>query len=132
MTKIVPAGQRSAAGVGRRLSSNIQPLVQSSLNRSLALLKESFPHAFVKSKLAAKNRSTHRPRLLLTGLRTQGQSTHLAPAIIHSLEKVPTHKLDLAALYSVSARAPEEACAQVNHETKICLDILCICIYFLF
>ncbi|XP_037783045.1 ATPase family AAA domain-containing protein 2B-like isoform X2 [Penaeus monodon] len=118
MTKIVPAGQRSAAGVGRRLSSNIQPLVQSSLNRSLTLLRESFPHAFVKSKLAAKNRSTHRPRLLLTGLRTQGQSTHLAPAIIHSLEKVPTHKLDLAALYSVSARAPEEACAQVFHEAR--------------
>ncbi|KAG7168547.1 ATPase family AAA domain-containing protein 2B-like [Homarus americanus] len=118
MKKLVASGQRSAASVGRRLSPIVQPLLQSSLNRALRLLAESFPQAFSKFPSNMKRNTTHRPRLLLTGLRTQGQSTHLAPAIIHSLERVPTHKLDLAALYSVSARAPEEACAQMFHEAR--------------
>ncbi|KAK8734879.1 hypothetical protein OTU49_005708 [Cherax quadricarinatus] len=118
MKKIVAAGHRSSASIGRRLSSTVQPLLQGSLNCALRLLSERFPHAFIKFPASLKSRTTHRPRLLLAGLRTQGQSTHLAPAIIHSLEKVPTHKLDLATLYSVSARAPEEACAQIFHEAR--------------
>lgn len=118
MKKIVAAGQRSAASVGRRLNPTVQPLLQSSLSCALRLLSESFPHAFCRFPSSLKSRTTHRPRLLLTGLRTQGQSTHLAPAVIHTLEKIPTHKLDIAALYSVSARAPEEACAQIFHEAR--------------
>lgn len=114
MSKIVAAGQRSVAAVGRRLSPVTQPLLQSSLNRALTLLSQNFPQAFTKSLHSIRGRTTHRPRLLLAGLKSQGQSTHLAPAIVHALENVPTHKLDLAALYSVSARAPEEACAQVR------------------
>ena len=117
MSKIVAAGQRSAAAVGRRLSSTVLPLLQSSLDSSLRILSRSFPHAFVKP-VSLKNCTTHRPKLILTGTRAQGQSTHLGPAIVHSLEKIPTHKLDLTVLYSVSARAPEEACAQVFHEAR--------------
>jgi len=56
---------------------------------------------------------THRPRLLLSGEKGQGQSSHLGPALLHHLECLPVHVLDLAALYSCSAKTPEEACTQV-------------------
>ena len=58
--------------------------------------------------------STHRPRILICGAKGQGQSSHLGPAILHTLEKMPVHRLDLPALYSVSTNTPEECCAQVG------------------
>lgn len=114
MRKIVAAGQRTAASVGRQLSAIVKPLLQGILTQALKMLEENFPSAFTKSAGLSKLCTTHRPRLLLAGLRSQGQSTHLAPAVVHALEKIPVHKLDLTALYSTSARAPEEACAQVS------------------
>ena len=57
--------------------------------------------------------ATYRPRLLLSGEAGQGQTSHLAPAVLHHLEGLPVHILDLPALFSVSAVAPEEACAKV-------------------
>ena len=61
---------------------------------------------------------THRPRLLLCGKHGQGQTVHLAPAILHALERVPVHVLDLPTLFAVSAKTPEEACAQVFREAR--------------
>ncbi|XP_069742501.1 ATPase family AAA domain-containing protein 2B isoform X3 [Narcine bancroftii] len=61
---------------------------------------------------------SHRPRLLLCGNKGSGQSSHLAPALLHSLEKFSVHRLDLPALYSVSAKTPEESCAQVFREAR--------------
>uniref|UniRef100_A0AAR2K7E7 AAA+ ATPase domain-containing protein n=1 Tax=Pygocentrus nattereri TaxID=42514 RepID=A0AAR2K7E7_PYGNA len=62
--------------------------------------------------------TSYRPRLLLTGPQGSGQSTHLAPALLHHLDKFTVHRLDLPTLYSVSAKTPEESCAQVNtHES---------------
>lgn len=58
--------------------------------------------------------TSYRPRLLLTGERGSGQTSHLAPALLHTLEKFSVHRLDLPALYSVSAKTPEESCAQVT------------------
>lgn len=57
---------------------------------------------------------TYRPRLLFSGESGQGQSTHLGPAVLHHLERIPVHVLDLPVLYGVSSRTPEEACAQVT------------------
>ncbi|NXW51991.1 ATD2B protein, partial [Nyctiprogne leucopyga] len=57
--------------------------------------------------------TSYRPRLLLSGERGSGQTSHLAPALLHTLEKFSVHRLDLPALYSVSAKTPEESCAQV-------------------
>ncbi|KAK7804609.1 hypothetical protein U0070_003780 [Myodes glareolus] len=54
------------------------------------------------------------PRLLLSGERGSGQTSHLAPALLHTLERFSVHRLDLPALYSVSAKTPEESCAQVG------------------
>ncbi|XP_066532155.1 ATPase family AAA domain-containing protein 2B [Hoplias malabaricus] len=62
--------------------------------------------------------TSYRPRLLLTGPQGSGQSTHLAPALLHHLDKFTVHRLDLPTLYSVSAKTPEESCAQVFREAR--------------
>ena len=57
---------------------------------------------------------SHRARFLITGKEGMGQSTHLAPAILYSMEHLKVYVLDLPSLFGVSARVPEEACAQVR------------------
>lgn len=52
--------------------------------------------------------------MLLAGLPGQGQTTHLGPAILHHLEQLPVHVLDLPSLFAVSTKTPEESCAQVG------------------
>lgn len=70
--------------------------------------------AFVCYSYANRHPTTHRPRLLLSGGSDQGQTSHLAPAVIHHLEQLPVHTLDLTSLYAVNARTPEESCAHVS------------------
>ncbi|XP_060062589.1 ATPase family AAA domain-containing protein 2-like [Ylistrum balloti] len=65
---------------------------------------------------AYKEPSTHRPRLLLAGTQGQGQSSHLAPALLHYMEQLPVHVIDLPSLFAVSAKTPEESCAQIFRE----------------
>ncbi|XP_071499622.1 ATPase family AAA domain-containing protein 2-like [Diadema antillarum] len=60
----------------------------------------------------------HRPRFLITGKTGMGQSSHLAPALLHHMERLPVHCLDLPALYACSAKTPEESCAQVFREAR--------------
>lgn len=110
MSSIVPAGQRAAASAGRKLNYNLVPLLQSSLDQVLKSLKEIFPHGFVKKSTTL----LHYPRILITGSKGQGHTSHFAPAILHAMERVPTFKLDLPTLFSNSARVPEESCAQVR------------------
>uniref|UniRef100_H3CZF2 ATPase family AAA domain-containing protein 2 n=1 Tax=Tetraodon nigroviridis TaxID=99883 RepID=H3CZF2_TETNG len=62
--------------------------------------------------------TAYRPRLLLAGPPGSGQTSHLAPALLHHLDKLPVHRLDLPTLYSVSAKTPEESCAQVFRERR--------------
>ena len=45
-------------------------------------------------------------------------ATYIGPAILHHLEKLPCHKLDIPSLYSNAARSPEEAMFQIIHEAK--------------
>lgn len=68
------------------------------------------------SSSALRQPTAYRPRLLLVGSQGSGQSSHLAPALLHHLDKLPVHRLDLPTLYSVSAKTPEESCAQVPHD----------------
>ncbi|XP_023272993.1 ATPase family AAA domain-containing protein 2-like, partial [Seriola lalandi dorsalis] len=56
--------------------------------------------------------TSYRPRLLLEGRPGSGQSSHLAPAVLHALEKFTVYTLDMAMLFGASATAPEETCAQ--------------------
>ncbi|NXJ93769.1 ATAD2 protein, partial [Corythaixoides concolor] len=58
-----------------------------------------------------------RPRFLLVGEPGCGQASHLAPAVIHALEKFPVYTLDLAVLF-VSITSPEETCAQLMREAQ--------------
>ena len=61
----------------------------------------------------SKDPVAYRPRFLLTGEEGAGQTTYLAPAVLHCVEHLTVYSLDLPALYGVTARTPEEACAQV-------------------
>uniref|UniRef100_A0AAR2K3Y5 ATPase family AAA domain-containing protein 2 n=1 Tax=Pygocentrus nattereri TaxID=42514 RepID=A0AAR2K3Y5_PYGNA len=73
---------------------------------------------FVCCRSALQQPTSFRPRLLLSGGPGSGQSTHLAPAILHTLEKFPVYTLDMAVLFGVSTTSPEEACAQLFCEAK--------------
>jgi SpoVK/Ycf46/Vps4 family AAA+-type ATPase len=59
-----------------------------------------------------------RPRVLITGRPGQALSTYVGPAILHHLERLPCHILDLATLFSNSARTAEENLCRVFHEAK--------------
>lgn len=69
--------------------------------------------------------TSYRPRLLLAGRPGSGQSSHLAPAVLHALEKFTVYTLDMAVLFGVSTTSPEEACAQVLYSP---LDHTLLCI----
>ncbi|XP_044214313.1 ATPase family AAA domain-containing protein 2-like isoform X2 [Thunnus albacares] len=62
--------------------------------------------------------TSYRPRMLLEGRPGSGQSSHLAPAVLHTLEKFTVYTLDMAVLFGASATAPEETCAQIFVEAK--------------
>ncbi|XP_078101557.1 ATPase family AAA domain-containing protein 2-like [Sander vitreus] len=70
------------------------------------------------ARSAVKHPTSHRPRMLLAGRPGAGQTSHLAPAVLQTLERFPVHSLDSAVLFGVSSTSPEEACAQVFCEAK--------------
>ncbi|XP_074539836.1 ATPase family AAA domain-containing protein 2 isoform X2 [Halichoeres trimaculatus] len=70
------------------------------------------------SRSVLSHPTSYRPRLLLQGRPGSGQSSHLAPAVLHALEKFTVYTLDMAVLFGASATAPEETCAQIFVEAK--------------
>ncbi|KAM7384838.1 hypothetical protein PAMA_011952 [Pampus argenteus] len=70
------------------------------------------------ARSAVKQPTSHRPRMLLAGGPGAGQTSHLAPAVLHTLERFTVHSLDSAVLFGVSSTSPEEACSQVFCEAK--------------
>lgn len=58
--------------------------------------------------------SVYRPRLIICGSTNMGQTDHMGPGLLHALEGLSIHCLDLSALFSISTKTPEEACAQVH------------------
>uniref|UniRef100_I3K931 ATPase family AAA domain-containing protein 2 n=1 Tax=Oreochromis niloticus TaxID=8128 RepID=I3K931_ORENI len=147
MKKMSPASHRSAASPAKPLSPVVHPLLGSALQEILGALQRMFPHAeegmkrkrepgeseakgpsiskpsknknflhFFRS--AVKQPTSHRPRIMLAGRPGAGQTSHLAPAILHALERFTVHSLDSAVLFGVSSTSPEEACAQVFCEAK--------------
>lgn len=63
---------------------------------------------------SSKKPCLYRPRLILEGVAGRGQTTHLGPALLHHLEHLSVHLLDLSTMFCVATRTPEEACAHVN------------------
>ncbi|XP_041664268.1 ATPase family AAA domain-containing protein 2-like [Cheilinus undulatus] len=70
------------------------------------------------ARSAVRHPTSHRPRMLLAGRPGSGQTSHLAPAVLHALERLSVHSLDSAVLFGVSSTSPEEACAQMFMEAK--------------
>uniref|UniRef100_A0A8D2IPH4 ATPase family AAA domain-containing protein 2 n=1 Tax=Varanus komodoensis TaxID=61221 RepID=A0A8D2IPH4_VARKO len=62
--------------------------------------------------------TSYRPRLLIEGEPGFGQASHLAPAVIHALEKFTVYTLDLSILFGAGAKTPEETCGQLICEAK--------------
>lgn len=62
--------------------------------------------------------SIYRPRMLICGEKGMGQSAHLAPALLHTMEHMTVYCLDLPALFGVASKTPEEACAQLFREAR--------------
>uniref|UniRef100_A0AAQ5ZHQ6 ATPase family AAA domain-containing protein 2 n=1 Tax=Amphiprion ocellaris TaxID=80972 RepID=A0AAQ5ZHQ6_AMPOC len=93
----------------------VQPAASPKSHLSSSAIHRPFLHF---SSSALQQPTAYRPRLLLAGAPGSGQSSHLAPALLHHLDKLPVHRLDLPTLYSVSAKTPEESCAQVFREAR--------------
>ncbi|TMS12110.1 ATPase family AAA domain-containing protein 2B [Larimichthys crocea] len=93
----------------------VQPAASPKSQLSSSAMHRPFLHF---SSSALQQPTAYRPRLLLAGASGSGQSSHLAPALLHHLDKLPVHRLDLPTLYSVSAKTPEESCAQVFREAR--------------
>ncbi|XP_066235540.1 ATPase family AAA domain-containing protein 2 [Saccopteryx leptura] len=88
-------------------------LSQNSFNKA----KESFNFLHL-NRNACYQPMSFRPRLLIVGEPGFGQGSHLAPAVIHALEKFAVYTLDIPVLFGVSATSPEETCAQMIREAK--------------
>uniref|UniRef100_A0A8D3CMM9 ATPase family AAA domain-containing protein 2 n=1 Tax=Scophthalmus maximus TaxID=52904 RepID=A0A8D3CMM9_SCOMX len=148
MSKMVPAAQRAVVSPAKALIPAIRPLLSAALQNILHMVSRVFPHAeqglkrkrgqgtvlhccllflafsscvlclsFDLTKI--RNQPTsYRPRMLLEGRPGSGQSSHLAPAVLHALEKFTVYTLDMAVLFGASATAPEETCAQIFVEAK--------------
>uniref|UniRef100_A0AAY4CHD9 ATPase family AAA domain-containing protein 2 n=1 Tax=Denticeps clupeoides TaxID=299321 RepID=A0AAY4CHD9_9TELE len=82
----------------------------------LSLSLKPFPSLSPRSVL--QHPTSYRPRLLLVGRPGSAQSSHLAPAVLHSLEKFTVYTLDIAVLFGVSTTSPEETCAKLFCEAK--------------
>ena len=81
-------------------------------------MRQIFPHAGAGKGAVLPASLTHRPRLLLLAEEGQGATTYLAPAILHTMERLPCTKLDIPALFSNSARSPEEAVTVLFHQAR--------------
>uniref|UniRef100_A0A8C3AD21 ATPase family AAA domain-containing protein 2 n=2 Tax=Cyclopterus lumpus TaxID=8103 RepID=A0A8C3AD21_CYCLU len=92
------------------------PAVKGLINFFSYHLPISVSHLSCRSVLSQP--TSYRPRLLLEGRLGSGQSSHLAPAVLHALEKFTVYTLDMAVLFGASATAPEETCAQIFVEAK--------------
>ena len=93
-------------------------LFQETVASLCASVKRIFPHSAAGKGAVLPATLTHRPRLLVLASEGQGQRTYLAPALLHMMEAMPCQKLDIPALFSNSARSPEEAITQVSTDSS--------------
>ncbi|CAH1164178.1 unnamed protein product [Phaedon cochleariae] len=117
---LVPASQRVAQGLGRKLFPVLEPLLQDSLKKSLSILEHTFPHGLSASLAKVKLSPNVRPaQLIITGNGSgHGQTSHLGPAILFKMEHIHAYLLDLCMLYQETGRSAEEACIQVFGEAR--------------
>jgi len=116
--KIVPSTHRVEDQLLGPLPKHIRPLLQETVASLTRELKRVFPHSTAGKGAVLPATLTHRPRLLILSNEGQGQTTYIGPALLHVMEKLPCQKLDVAALFSNSARTPEEAVCQLIHNAR--------------
>ncbi|KAL7298438.1 hypothetical protein TKK_0008226 [Trichogramma kaykai] len=121
---IVPASHRTAIAPVRVLPPEIRPLLEDRLSQIVATLCAVCPPEMISvavsaAAAAADDGSTTRssaystncPRLLLCGL-DDCHTRHLGPAVLHTLEHLPCHILDVTSLFEETGRAVEESMIQ--------------------
>ena len=114
MKTMVPSTHRVQDQNQSPLPSTVRPLLASQFTAICQEVDKIFPC----HKKDAESQVSFRPRILIRGEQGQGLTTYFAPAVLHYLEKIPCHKLDIPALFSNSARSPEEALYQIFQEAK--------------
>nr|CAD7261227.1 unnamed protein product [Timema shepardi] len=117
---IIPAAHRTLVPQVKRLPYAVRPLLQNVLKNVIGKLQVYSPLQFLHPNSSCKylRGLTHCPRLLLTGSPLQGHTSHLAPAILHYLEHLPVHLLDVTTLHDGSTHSTEEACIQKMREAR--------------
>jgi SpoVK/Ycf46/Vps4 family AAA+-type ATPase len=118
LRKIVCSTHRVEDKLLGPLPRRIRPLLQETLAALTKSVKRIFPHSGAGKGAVLPSVLTHRPRLLVLASEGQGQRTYLAPALLHMMEAMPCQKLDIPALFSNSARSPEEAITQIIHTAR--------------
>ncbi|XP_048262525.1 ATPase family AAA domain-containing protein 2 [Bombus terrestris] len=110
---ILPASHRVTIVPVKSLSYKIQPLLQENLSSILLQLETLCPTGMLICNDItgrAVSRSNSCPRILLCG--DDSHTRHLGPALLHTLEHLPCHVLDVTTLFEETGRAAEEALIQ--------------------
>ncbi|XP_071565980.1 ATPase family AAA domain-containing protein 2-like [Temnothorax nylanderi] len=110
---IVPASHRVIVAPIKSLSLRIQPLLQEDLAGILSRLQTLCPAGMLTSDNItgkATSKSSGCPRILLCG--DDAHTRHLGPALLHTLEHLPCHILDITTLFEETGKAAEEAMIQ--------------------
>ncbi|XP_011315555.1 ATPase family AAA domain-containing protein 2 [Fopius arisanus] len=111
---IVPASHRVSIIPIKCLSPKVYPLLQDTLFTILSVIQGICPAGMLTSENPSNeilSTSTRCPRLLLHG-DDDCHTRHLAPAILHNLEHLPCHVLDVTSLFEETGRAAEETIIQ--------------------
>ncbi|XP_043784372.1 ATPase family AAA domain-containing protein 2-like [Apis laboriosa] len=111
---ILPASHRVSIAPIKSLSYKIQPLLQDNLSYILSQLEILCPIGMLTCNVItgkAASRSNSCPRILLCG-DDDSHTRHLGPALLHSLEHLPCHLLDITTLFEETGKAAEEALIQ--------------------
>ncbi|RLU27516.1 hypothetical protein DMN91_001320 [Ooceraea biroi] len=112
---IVPASHRVVIAPIKSLSCRVQPLLQEDLAAILSRLQVLCPTGMLMSDNItgrAASKSSGCPRLLLCG-DDDSHTRHLGPALLHTLEHLPCHVLDVTTLFEETGKATEEAIIQM-------------------
>ncbi|KAK0181420.1 hypothetical protein PV327_003708 [Microctonus hyperodae] len=111
---IVPASHRVSYVPLKCLSTKIYPLLQDTFLEILNNLQSICPVGMLASENTCQltaSRSVSSPRMILCGI-DNCHTRHLAPALLHNLEHLPCHVLDVTALFEETGRAVEETIIQ--------------------
>ena len=141
---MLPTAQRSNFSSGRALNSMIRPLLQLSLDAIYSDVVSLLPAVRGLSSSLTTGSSVEdsfsvcdplsepfsfQPRMLVCGVEGMGQVRHLGAALVHLLESLPCHTMDVASLHRMGTRTSEEACVQVSCRLCRLFVYLFVCVF---